>query len=118
MDGNADSYAPSKPNVNEGFTVDFSENRLYTFRASFSLVYAHARAANHGTGRRVRESVFLAYYPFLRFSLAKGKEYRAEEKVPSTYIISAGIHVSRARARSRAHVCRRVSASIVGICDV
>lgn len=110
---------PSKPNVNEGFTVDFSENRLYaifSFSLFFphlpgtvflSLVYAHARAANHGTGRRVRESVFLAYYPFLRFSLAKGKEYEAEEKVPCLRILYVYVCV---RAR--------VSAGIVGICDV
>lgn len=74
-------------------SLSFSTSRLLsssTVFLSFPLVYAHARAANHGTGRRVRESVFLAYYPFLRFS-TEGKRIRRRK------VLCICVRVSRVR---------------------
>lgn len=46
-----------------------------TLGLSRSLSYTHARR-NDETGRRLRESVFLAYYPFLRFPTVRKKNTR------------------------------------------
>lgn len=43
--------------------------------SSLFLLYTHARR-NDETGRRLRESVFLAYYPFLRFPTVRKKNTR------------------------------------------
>lgn len=68
--------------VNEGFTVDFRKidsERAHCLLSSpshpRSLSYTHARR-NDETGRRLRESVFLAYYPFLRFPTVRKKNTR------------------------------------------
>lgn len=66
--------------VNEGFTVYFGkiscQLSLSLTILSIPLLLPLQHPRNHETGRRLRESVFLAYYPFLRFPTVRKKNPR------------------------------------------